>query len=409
MHVEKAIIQNFKGIEELEVELGGRSVYVIGGNSKGKTSFISAIFSALTGKKLPPEPIKKGENEGRIEIELDDKFAVELKFKKQTRGKDKGKLKTTLSLYNIDTGEKIESPRTVLNSIIGSLDFNPFDFMALQPTPQLAYFCKSFGVNVKKLDDEYKELNELITISNKELNALEVYRYDKELANSELLSVSDLSEELTEAIEHNQEIDNFEERAQGVAEDLAEKEEELERLKEEIEELKEKDKAAKAWLKEAKKKDVDGLKKKMENIEEENDKIRAEKQAKEDSEKADQLEKDIEAAQADKEKIRKAKKKLIKDKIKHVDGLDFDGEVFLLDGLPFNTNQNNTAAQIIAGLKLGTGLLGDVKIARFEGSLLDNEHLEEVNQFAEKQGLQLFVELVDRDNGELRIEFTETT
>ncbi len=79
----------------------------------------------------------------------------------------------------------------------------------------------------------------------------------------------------------------------------------------------------------------------------------------------------------------------------------------MLDGLPFHIDQNNTAAQIVAGLKLGAGLLGDVKIARFEGSLLDQESLDAVSEFAEAEGLQLFVELVDRNEKDLRFEFIE--
>jgi hypothetical protein len=78
-----------------------------------------------------------------------------------------------------------------------------------------------------------------------------------------------------------------------------------------------------------------------------------------------------------------------------------------LDGLPFESNQINTARKIIAGLEIQFALMSDVKIARFDGSLLDNKSIAEVENWAKEKGVQLFVELVDRDGDELKIEVQE--
>jgi hypothetical protein len=124
---------------------------------------------------------------------------------------------------------------------------------------------------------------------------------------------------------------------------------------------------------------------------------------------ADKIEASIEEAKAEKAIKAQAKKDLIAEHTKSIEGFDYDDDQgFTLDGLPFHVDQNNTAAQIVAGLKLGAGLLGDVKIARFEGSLLDQENLDAVNIFAEEKGLQLFVEIVDRNEKDLRLEFVES-
>lgn len=412
MQIESVLIQNFKGIDQLAKELNGRSVYVVGGNTAGKTSFISAIFCALTGKNLPPEPIKSGRKTAKVEVELDGGLAVVVDFKK--KGK---KTEAKLSLFNTETGEQItESPRTRLNDLIGTLDFDPFHFMRLTPKPQLDYFCKAFGVDLGTIDGEYEELNEIIRLDNRELKALQqnLLPYDDAKAGQDLENASAVAQEHQDAVEHNSKIENFEDKFESLKvnisdaeDDVKTLEEELAKAKAKVVELKEKKEKGEAWLKKAEKIDTAPIKAKLDNLSEENEEIRKAKEQKLNHEKANKLEESIEQAKEEKVKLMKKKREAITKKTKGIEGFDFDGEQFTLNGLPFHVDQNNTAAQIIAGLKLGTGLLGDVKIAKFEGSLLDKEHLDEVNKFAEENGLQLFVELVDRENKELRIEFTE--
>jgi DNA repair exonuclease SbcCD ATPase subunit len=412
MHVESVLIQNFKGIDQVSKELNGRSVYVVGGNEAGKTSFISAIFCALTGKNLPPEPIKAGRKTGKVEVELDGGLAVVVDFKK--KGK---KTEAKLSLYNTETGEELkESPRTRLNGIIGTLDFDPFHFMRLQPKPQLDYFCKAFGVDLGTIEGEYEELNEIIRLDNRELKAIQqqLEPYDDAKAGQDPVDASAVAQEYQEAVEHNSKIDGFADKLETVKaqisdaeDDVKTLEEELARAKAKVAELNEKKEKGEAWLNKAEKVDTTAIKAKLDNLSEENEAIRKAKDQATKHAKAQELEESIENAKEEKVKLMNKKRKAITAKTKGIEGFDFDGEQFTLNGLPFHVEQNNTAAQIIAGLKLGTGLLGDVKIAKFEGSLLDKEHLDEVNKFAEENGLQLFVELVDRENKELRIEFTE--
>ena len=90
-----------------------------------------------------------------------------------------------------------------------------------------------------------------------------------------------------------------------------------------------------------------------------------------------------------------------------VKGLKFDGESLTLDGQPFNSDQINTARRIIAGLELQYFKMKDVKIARFDGSLLDNQSLTHVKKWAEDKGIQLFVEFVERDGDKLKIEIDQ--
>ena len=75
MFLEKAKVQNFRGIRSLAVDFEENSTFLIGENQWGKTSFLKALWMVLgkgtpckfekvvsddTGKKLPPICIRLG-------------------------------------------------------------------------------------------------------------------------------------------------------------------------------------------------------------------------------------------------------------------------------------------------------------------------------------------------------------
>jgi len=396
--IENVKIENFKGIESLGADLGGRSVFVTGGNASGKTSFISAIYCALTGKNMPPNPIKGTARTAKIEVEIDD-FAVELEFKK--KGK---KIEKKLSLYSKVDGEKIESPRARLDQIIGTLEFDPFEFMRMQPTPQLNYFCKVFGIEgIDALNMDIQEINEVVAYEKKRLVSTsgQYKHFDPKTAELEIQSLSKLNEQYLESCAFNRLTAEVTEKAMI-------KVEQIESLKLELATLESEVKAGEVWLAKREQKDEAILKVKLENLEETNEEIKQAQENKTLSDEIVKIESTLETAKTEKAAKISEKKALISSHTKAINGFDYDDALgFTLDGLPFHVDQNNTAAQIVAGLKLGAGLLGDLKIARFDGSLLDQESLDSVSKFAEAEGLQLFVELVDRNEKDLRLEFVE--
>lgn len=398
MKIENVKIQNFKGITQLETDLNGRSVYVVGGNATGKTSFISAVFCALTGKNIPPDPIKANARLGKIEVELDG-IAVELSFKKKG-----DKVEKTLALYNTEDGEKLDSPRSRLDAIIGNLEFNPFEFMRMQPTPQLNYFCKVFGIKgIARINDDIKEINESVNYDKKRLIAVkdQCEPYDTDLVGRETVSASELSVKYQEGVDNNAVIEGVEDKVVSKREQRIKLHSELVALNEDI------DKGL-AWLDSHPKTDTANIKALLDDVEETNKPITEAKKQSELHKERHQLDQQIEYAKVDKAIKTTEKKALITKHTAKIDGFDYDdANGFTLDGLPFHIDQNNTALQIAAGLRLSAGLLGDVKIARFDGSLLDKENLEAVEDFAQAEGLQLFVELVDRDSKDLRLEFVE--
>lgn len=401
MKVESIKIVNFKGIKGVDKKLEGRSVYVLGKNAGGKTTFIDAVFMALTGKNMPSEPIKKGEKEAKIEVDLGGGSAVIVDFAIKAG-------KTTQKLTYLEDGAIVkESPRARLNELIGTVDFDPFEFMNKSPKEQLDYFLKIAGINTAKLDQEYQENLDLIKLEKNELKKHDLVPYDEELAALEERPTSEVVAALDKAKDKNRlisetktKIDQKVERGKVVQTEIDKLLAELDTLNGEVEKWM-------AWYSKQTPTPLEPLQAAVDNLDKNNKAIREAREVKKSNELREKLQENIDGATEANKKLREDKEALVNNALKGIEGVTFDGEQFLLNKLPFEANQGNTAAQIIAGLQIGLKMLGEVRIARFEGSLLDDANLSSVEKWAEENDLQLFIEMVDRSGEGLKIELIE--
>ena len=71
--IRKIVVQNFKGIREVELTCAGKSMIEIAGeNGQGKSSLLDAIETAFCGASVAPEkPLRIGSEEGQILLETD--------------------------------------------------------------------------------------------------------------------------------------------------------------------------------------------------------------------------------------------------------------------------------------------------------------------------------------------------
>jgi hypothetical protein len=79
-------------------------------------------------------------------------------------------------------------------------------------------------------------------------------------------------------------------------------------------------------------------------------------------------------------------------------------EGILYNGLPLSDEQISSSGKYIAALKLGFLAIGELQAMHFDAHSLDNVSLKEVFQWAHAQGLQLLVEIPDRERSEIRTE-----
>jgi DNA repair exonuclease SbcCD ATPase subunit len=391
MKIESIEIKNFKAITAENIATKGHNVYVMGANGTGKTSFIDAIFKTLTGEDLPSKLVKQGEEKGSIKIDL-GKYIVEADFNAK-----KEKMQLTVSSPE---GASYKSPRTMLDEVVGTIDFDINNFFSLTPKKQVDLIKGLVGIDFTDLDEQYKELFDERTFVNRQVKELEAQQVFFDKSKSEPIDITKLQAEIQKASETNANIKDIKARFKDRA--LT-----IESLKKQLAELENLNERAAAWLEKNSEVDITELQQKFNNALEYNKAVEA-------TQKGIQLASKLEKALADQahlnarlQEIEATKKRIISDSQLPVEGLTFDDNQLYLNGLPFERNQINTAQQIIAGLQINMAMMKDVRIARFDGSLLDNKSLAEVEAWAEANNLQLFVEMVDRAAGGMQVVVSE--
>jgi predicted ATP-dependent endonuclease of OLD family len=405
--VQGITICNFKNIQREKISINGNHVYVLGRNAMGKTSFLDAIFKPLTGKNMPDEPVMQGQRRGSIELDMGE-FLVVAKFNDKNQ-------KVAIEVQTKD-GANYPSPRTYLDSLTGVVDFNLDNFFKKTAKEQLDFVKKLIDIDFTDLDDEYKLVYDKRTFVNKKVEELEAQSAVFDKNNLEPVDISKETLVLSEKRKFNQEV---EEGKRFVQEKITEKdhalieiqdlEDKIKSLKAKVSEIEKEIEPATQWLADPENQPFNieteeaALLKKIEDNKLVEANVRNKKTY-------DDL-----VIQLDQQKllnerlaeIQLIKRNCIAEANIPVPGLSLNDDGLTYNGLPFSPHQINKAQQIIIGLQINLWLLKDVKIARFEGSLVDDENMEYIMDWADKNDVQLFVEIVDRSAEKLRIEVKE--
>jgi hypothetical protein len=131
----------------------GQNVVILGGdNEQGKSTVLRAIEMAICGAKtIPDVPIREGEGEARIVLDLGD-LVVERRFYKS-----KGATKTELVVRNAD-GVQQASPQAILDKLHTKVAFNPMEFANQKPDAQLATLKRIVGLDFATEDAQRAKL-----------------------------------------------------------------------------------------------------------------------------------------------------------------------------------------------------------------------------------------------------------
>lgn len=131
MKVVSLVAENFKILRAIEITPEGNVITIGGENDQGKSSVLDSIWVALKGMAAaPPKPIRDGEEECRIMLDLG-----ELTITRVLRDKGDGKITHTVKVESAD-GLRHPSPQTVLDSLLGAIGFDPFEFTKLKADVQ---------------------------------------------------------------------------------------------------------------------------------------------------------------------------------------------------------------------------------------------------------------------------------
>lgn len=382
--------ENIKRLRAVRLEVGPEGLILVGGrNAQGKSSLLDSIAMALGGKTLCPErPIRDGEESGVVKIELASGLVVERRFTQSG---------TTLKITSKD-GEKFSSPQGILDRMIGSLTFDPLEFSEAAPKKQIELLTKATGIDSSDLDTERVEIYAKRTEVGREVSRLEGHlrtlRYVEGIPD-EPPDISDLTEKLMRAERKNREIERS-------LEDVEDHEANVKALKKELE-------AACLRLEASQKRFSSlGEREDTEAIEEE---IAGLSRMREDclvNRQHRTTRKDLDEQRAvyailtdEIFSIDAAKAERLSMIEKMIPGLSMSEDGILLGGVPWT--QASSSERLKVSMRIGMMLSGDLKVLLIhEGSLLDSDGIQDLADFAEETGCQIWVERVGTD-GEMSV------
>jgi predicted ATPase len=402
--VKTITVSNLKAISNLTADFNGCTAIITGGNNKGKSSFLRSLPDRLKQTK-PDVILKEGETEGFAEWELTTGEKFRWQFDNKTKA---GEKLIFITKENIKTSITKEISERYFPK-----GFDIDKFLNEGPQKQREMLQKIVGIDFTDVDRRYKEAYENRTFANKQL----------ESDRAKLKPVNkNLEKEPKPFIELQKQlagIDSHNEKYKYVTDAITEKENkvivsenEILRLRDlitieedKIKSLEAKITKGKAWIevKENQPKteeEAQKLQDQIDDIIKGNEAIEENNKALEIKEQFDISEKEAKAADDLVKKIEAEKVDMIK-KAKLPVGFGFsdDGVTYL--GHSLSKAQLSTSAIYIAALKLAALNIGEVKTLHFDASYLDKNSLQEIENWAKENDLQLLIERPDFDGGEI--------
>ena len=196
-----------------------------GPTGAGKSSVLNSLAMALGGKELVPiEPIRAGETEAKITVDLGD-FVVTRRFmrdiiKEQAysdrimpgvavpahvlQSRQFGETRSTLVVANKD-GAKYPSPQAMLDKLLGKLTFDPLAFSRDDEKKQAETLRRLVGLDVSKFEAARKTAYDQRTMAKKslEIKAAQLQALLKHEGTPEAeISMDEISKEMLQAEEY---------------------------------------------------------------------------------------------------------------------------------------------------------------------------------------------------------------
>ena len=159
MRIVRFAAENFARLVAVEIVPGDDSVVTLRGlNGAGKSSVLNGIAAAIEGSGQLECPLRAGQQEGFVELDLADKVLAEKltvtrKFWRTTdaEGTEKVKEKLTVLWKEGGAGPRL-TPQATLDALAGGASFDPSEFLALKPEEQGERLRKLVSLDFSALD-----------------------------------------------------------------------------------------------------------------------------------------------------------------------------------------------------------------------------------------------------------------
>ena len=405
MRIVSIFVENIKRVKLINY-IANKGMNIISGkNNQGKSSFLDAIMYALAGKtSIPDNVVRDGQNQAIIKVVLDD-FTVTREFKDG---------KSTIRVSTND-GAVFTAPQSKLDTLFGKFTFDPLSFLRMSKAELFQTLSNITGYDRTKYETEKNITYNSRTQVGKERDILKVKinelgepTYDIYKIPDEEQSAKELNQKLQKAIQTNRSKEVLTSEIATLETRKSEKLNEIEKLKEQIEIAEhaiEDCNSSIAYKQDLLKKlvivNVEDITKEIEDLETLNRKIRDKqnriKLENEYSEKVVEYDQRTYALDLLKEKaLRELDELALPEGIR----LTLEGEIEY-NGIPIdNISQSE---KIKLGLSLGEKS-GHKFIFCKDASFLDSDNIKLIQQWAEEKDMQVFLERVEDETGDLIIE-----
>lgn len=454
LKIVKLTASNVKALHAIEVTPDGTLVTIGGKNGAGKSSVLDSIAYALGGTKLvPTEPIRSGQAEASIEVDLGDDIIVTRSFKREHPACDCaasgnaekpkqqevdahakncaaltwGQTRSALVVKN-RAGATYPSPQALLDKLVGKLAFDPLAFATARPDEQDKVLRKLVQLDTTPFEAAHREAYGRRALLNKQLDIAKVKLEQLPLhpnVPTAVASLDEVSQEMRRAEElrklaadAERKYDAQRDVMQRVEGDVSAKAAQIgsleaaldqarielvalqakhETVDDEVTALEVAHAAAVAAIP-----DVEVIRARLGELEATNDKVRA-NQARATQELAvSQLATSVKTETGTIEQANADKDAALAAVQFPVAGLGFGEYGITFNGVPFE--QASTAEQLLVSVKIGLALNPTLKVLLVRnGNSLDADSLRLLTEQAQAADAQVWMEWVGTDKGAVSV------
>lgn len=403
--IKKVQIKEFKVIKDFDESFENNIILLKGDNGVGKSSVIQFIEIAL-GKQKNIPPNATGEGEVIADFK-GNQYLFQVTFKD-------GKPIVTITAPD---GMK-DNKKSTLAGIVGAIDFDIDKFVEQSKSvsgrkEQIETYKKFLNKEIVEQIERYESnvaINyEQRTIANRELKAvtgvIDLHPLRGDNLEIEPIDVSEVFQKQKEANEHNSKIVSAETTLEQLELENQRFDNEIARLMELARINKERIDKGKLFLKSNTKIDVSEFENQLQNANEINSKVSQAKELKAKLAEKEKLTTDIGEMTALIDSTRQVIQDAIRDMDSPIEGLGFDSEQLLYNGVPVNPDSLSKSEIMELGIKLKIAENPDAGVLFIqEGESIGAKRLEEIKSIAAKNNFQIIMEQVERGNEKLTIE-----
>ena len=381
-------VKNVKRIKAVEIVPKDNLVTISGRNAQGKSSILDSIIYALGGtSNIPSKPIRDGEEFAEVIIQTDE-YAIT----RHWTSNDKSYLKVFPQDESLrDKFGEIKRPQELLDSIVGKLSFDPFEFV--RSKSNIDILKRMVGLDFRDIDTKKVNITEERRRINSKMRDLQAY--DKEILNPEL-NLPDKQIDTNKLMQSLTHIQDLHAQRNRTIEALKEHKITLGRLEEQIIHLKgtiiEEEELVAVKLPE-----VEPIKLQIASATEVNKKIQQ-------RDLKSQIENQIGDLKVQSEQYTQELKDLESEKLDRIsnvkfpiEGLSLNDEGIIYKNVPLS--QISQSEQLLVGLSVGASLNPNLKvILAKDASVLDTNNLDLLRGWAKDKDYQVWIERVEEDD-----------